>query len=592
MTDTSPTGGPDFHPGGAPHCDFLVSTKPTRAIRDFMVALGARVEALPGCELYAWGFDLGEQVFLGTGVLDGRFRVGPVALETDAAAARPVGTCCILTRSGGGIAIHPDLQGLYALYVGPDFITNRLHLAALLQRELDDAPAIAPFFNNQQIYWDQPTMFETGIAGVSLVAPFRSFVATIGGIETLTTDRFSYRELEPQDYWELVERGAEEICANVGATLDSGHTVVADITGGQDSRILLGALIALGRVDEVIFNTTETPNAYGKADMVVGSGLVREFGGSYDFEPDAAGFAEIGMDEAWELRRSRLFGSYHFVRPTFMAPGRRINAQPIIRIGGACGEIYRNAFSGMATRFPDQRPLSATQARRLFARTGWSAIPEPLFNDLAMANAISLCNLEGFTYSQKINTHHLTFRSRFHFANRSLLATNNFGFGPLFSPSLLQAVRGLPARERKTGRAMFDITRTLCERLPHFPYAKPFDRDYFDSPYHRPSNYDGQTLDLPDGLPLLDRQREKRLARAKAAPKVAWLRPQDRAAFIDTVIARTRQALRAGPDRFRFLGGPAMKRLLAEPDATHEVGRARMASKLQQAVDVIAICNA
>jgi hypothetical protein len=149
-------------------------------------------------------------------------------------------------------------------------------------------------------------------------------------------------------------------------------------------------------------------------------------------------------------------------------------------------------------------PVELAQAKQFFGRFGWEGIDKETFSEICLKNAISYCDLPGLLLAEKTNSHHLMFRSRFHFSHKALFHNNFFGFGPLFSPSLLKAVRGLPQEERISGRAMFDVTRTMCERLPHFPFAKPFDRKYFESRYHKPSRYDGTELELPDGLPLLE----------------------------------------------------------------------------------------
>ena len=589
MPDFPVSAAPAFHPSDAPHCDFLITAKLPPAARRRMVALGAHVETHGDSEIYTWGFRLDAPVFLGVGVVDGRFITGPAEIEVPDAATS-TGTCCILSRDGDGVSVRPDLQGLYALYAGAGFITNRLHLAALLTGRMDATSTVAPFFNNDLIFWDQATTWDSCVENVVLLAPFKAFRFSRGQVLAHDIAEFDFATvLEPAEYQALISQGAAEICANVEAVLNAGHLVRCDITGGQDSRILLGAIVALGRIRDVSFNTSETRNEAGKADLAIGSGLVKEFGGSYEFQPNAIGYQPFGLAEAWEIRRSKLFGCYHFVRPTLLAPGRYLHASPVVRIGGACGEIYRDAFPGITGGFDKDDPADVELATRFFEKLGGNVVDAGTAAALARDNAISLCDLPGVTLQDKKSSHHLMFRSRFHFSNRLLYPNNHLSFGPLFSPSLLRAVRGLPPAERRSGRAMFDITRTLCERLAWFPFARPVDRNDRQSPYHKPSRFDGAVLDLPDGLALLEAAR----AKSRAAPRhrfpVSRLQPAEKESFFRGVSASAMEILRAGPDQFRFLGGPGMARLLDQRFAGNEVGRWRMASKLQQVVDMVNI---
>jgi hypothetical protein len=321
MREHSFPTAPAFHPSDEPHCDFLITAKLSPDSRRKMIALGAAAETYKDCEIYSWGFQLKDSTFLGVGLADGRFVIGPAEID-DVEPIKVIGTCCVLSKGRDGVTIRPDFHGLYALYSGADFVTNRLHLAALLSGKMDEISTVAPLYNNNLIFWDQATTWDTCVDGVKLAPPFSEFKAYGGQVVRKDIARFDYGILEPDEYWDLVSKGASEIRDNVEAVLNSGYRILCDITGGQDSRILLGAIVSLGRIRDVSFHTKETKDQWGKADLAIGSGLVKEFGGTYEFESNTIGYKKISLTDAWELRRSRLFGSYHFVRPAVLAPGQ------------------------------------------------------------------------------------------------------------------------------------------------------------------------------------------------------------------------------------------------------------------------------
>jgi hypothetical protein len=385
-----------------------------------------------------------------------------------------------------------------------------------------------------------------------------------------------------------MDAATAEICANVAAILDSGLPVLCDLSGGQDSRILLGALIALDRVEEVAFNTNLTPNKFGELDLAIGSGLVKRFGGTYEFSNPVCGYTEFSFEEAWAIRRSQLFGTYHFVPPTFLAPGRFDREQSWVRMGGACGEIYRNAFPSFLSAAEGAETARAPRAEEIFGQRLWGGVPDELRDDVVREFAASFCALDGSSFQEKLNTHHLTYRSRFHFGSKLSLGgpSQNFSIGPLYSPSLLAAVRGLPDAERATGRAVFDITKSLCEPLPYYPHDKPKDPIDTGSPYHRSSPHDGSTLELPNGADLIEARVEPNSA---AIQRAAIKNPPSntQAEFFDGVLADAVDFFRGRDDWSRFLAGPALVSLVDDQFADNRVGRLRMASKLQFVKDLV-----
>lgn len=144
--------------------------------------------------------------------------------------------------------------------------------------------------------------------------------------KTATSD--IYATLTPGDYHSLIREGAAEIVSNVEAIIDGPLPVICDITGGQDSRVLLAALVATGRVRDVVFYTKSfserevrlraTGDAHEairrkRADVEIAAALVRRYNGSYYPKSAPSEFTKSPIDENLRFWRSHRFGSYHFM---------------------------------------------------------------------------------------------------------------------------------------------------------------------------------------------------------------------------------------------------------------------------------------
>ena len=505
----------DFVPYDGACGDFLITTKDSEELRAKFTALGAEVMVRNGHTVYTWNLPRGQHILSGTGIFDGKFAIGPAVL--DRFPEQPgVGMFNLLSFWSEKTTVRSDICAHHSLCYGAGIVTNRLHLAAIAVGRLDLRGAFANAAFNSVICHQLSTI-ATPVEGVNVL---------LGGEEVEITNTVTARQrdavfpgpptddkgnaqtLTPDEYHALVEKGAEEIIANVEAILDSGRPVMCDISGGRDSRIVLAAVVALGRMKDVVFNTKVTPNKLGDVDVAIATGLVKEFGGSYHPNPEPIGWDVSTPRERLLKRRSHLFGAYHFFPKAQLNTVHALGEVKGVRMLGGAGEIYRDVFQKFLQVTDRRQPYDrGTLRRHLMAREAWEDLPEIITSAMPLFTQ-TFDHLPGATLSQKVDSHYFFFRNSYHYGIKMPKIGNAEDINPGVSISLLKAARGLPPEVKATGRVVFDITRALCEKLAYVQYDKPWQVDFTQSDYHRPSQYDGQVLELPPAPELLQQRAE------------------------------------------------------------------------------------
>lgn len=524
----------EFSPHKGPHCDFFIIKRSldNELVRNDLVGLGAKPIEYVNHTVYWWGEVKGSSDVLltGFGVIDGSLMMGPKTLHF-----RPkkitVGACVVIDISEGDIRIHTDVGGMHSVYYNDGIVTNRLHLAKQVIKSVDWASAYTSMHSNS-MFSQQFSVTETPVSGVRLLPPgwcicFSNNVEICSTWESAGSD---YSPLSPDEYQKLISDAAQEIVNNVTAIVDAGFHVVCDVTGGKDSRILLAAVVAADRVSEVSFNTkysessalanatVDAKSAIQKKvlDRDIATGLVRRYGGvfSRDFSP--IDFYQETTEERLNSRRSQLFGSYHFVQLAQLNGITPIFNKPVVRMMGGCGETYRDYYQPSFLPNGDMA-YDGKNIINLIEEKSNHALKDFYFENSKNKFIETFNSLPGYTVGDKLDSHYLRFRNRFHFGANLSRNSLSFNISPIFSPYLIKATRGLPSEEKSTGRVLFDVTKELCEELPYIHYDKPFEFNFRDSVYHKRSPLDGAQISVAPAPELLQGIIKKpRVSRPKA----------------------------------------------------------------------------
>ncbi|MDD7384430.1 MAG: hypothetical protein SPI12_03435 [Actinomycetaceae bacterium] len=478
-----------FVPQDVPQADFVIVRTTTPAIDDLLTDLGAYRVTKENYTLYSWYPVGADTLFFGAGVVDGRFYVGPTTL-----AQQPshfgAGTYTVIGLGDSVATIQPDIFGMNMLFYSDSLVTNRLHLAALILRSIDVNNAISVFYGQTGFSFNF-NMLTTPVKGVQ-VLPTHSRITVGGNGVVVSTHVQDFSVLEPDEYWELIHAGAEDVAQNVSAVVNSGYPVLADISGGRDSRIIFGALVSQGLQHRVIFNTiAQATSPMLALDLRIGSGLVARYGGSYEGMPRIVGFSHNSVAQNIERRRSHIFGSYHWITPADFRPVSGIFKTPVVRMLGGGGEMYRTNWGVIEFSKADpELPASAEHIAQALRQPRGRFVSDEMVNRFFPDLLHTFEVLPGQKLGDKIESHYVNLRSRLHFAARPILPENSVSISLATSPYLLRAFRGLPAAEQRSGRVIYDVLSVFDPQLPLLEFEVPYTKAVFDSRYHRGSTID------------------------------------------------------------------------------------------------------
>lgn len=210
--------------------------------------------------------------------------------------------------------------------------TSALILAQLGDAGLDETGLAVQSLLGWQL--GQRTLF----SGVSKLAPGVVATASRGGVELTEAQQLDYPEMELSD---AVETAAALLRESLAALLDDHPDAVLQLTGGQDSRILLSA-VPVARRRGLRAMTLGVP---GSGDVEVAGRIASRYGLDHSVH-GLTSLRSIAPSEAWELVRAasvRLDGMSDPVALAALAVGESSFEQGV-RISGLGGEVGRGFY--------------------------------------------------------------------------------------------------------------------------------------------------------------------------------------------------------------------------------------------------------
>jgi hypothetical protein len=482
---------PPFAPIAPPHADFAVvwSRAGFGWVRDTFAppclstfhhaSCGQHVRAYTTSREISRLWSSGRCFFVGIGVSGGRWIEGPTILKGAFNEGAVNGQFAFIRARGFSLQVGTDSFGMVPLfYFRSDdlaIVSNRFHIICLILAERGllrlDRTAFDAMFVTENAFCYQPPTFRTPAAGVRIAKQTDLFEFHPGGMRVISADSPDPPDiLSPSEYRDLIAAGAAEVLANVEAAISaSGASYVrAAITAGRDTRAILAAILASGKIKDVSFHTLERGR-----DVEIGSGLVKRFGGSY--APRGSNNLIPGtFANAVALRRSRYLGLYHHV--VFRSAKAAILDGKSLSFQGGCGELYRSFYQqgSWKSEYMQQLAQHGAIVEMLTRGMAWRKLLTPQrFAAAVEAIADTFDKLAPGTIDHKLNEHYRAFRNRVHFGLSYMgFLPNNVSWTPLISPSLLRAAQGLPFEERDSGRVSFDLTKFLHEELAYLTRSR------------------------------------------------------------------------------------------------------------------------
>ncbi len=351
-------------------------------------------------------------------------------------------------------------------------ISNRNHLIAkaMLHHGIARRPnleTIATILSSSHLFFVPPYRAASVLEGLELCpADCNVAIGRDGRLEIIRKrelDNLATGTATPSSgrYRDLIAAAAREIRANVRAVVNSGAFSyrILDLTGGKDSRLVFGTVVAEGLLARCAVRSNALPSP---ADRDTGAAIAARFGARFD---DAAVLPRYSKSTAFALGfwRSMIAGNRHEIGannwPTLWQLGGAV------RLGGGCAEICRDFWrsEGLLDRFGTRERFDRI-CRPALSQTKRNAAFESVWRVLR--------SMPGDTTGARIRTHYRLFRSRFHFGLPAFNAWYGYvPFAPIQSPALLNASRLLDDDSRAQGRVIHDVTELIMPELNRIPFG-------------------------------------------------------------------------------------------------------------------------
>lgn len=571
-----------FIPYSDSRVDFLITTQNNEYIRNTLMGLGASEIKKSGYTAYIWDSHLGDRFLVGLGVLDSKFYLGPRRINFSPSNFG-VGNYVFVDLSSHAALVQPDPFGMGMVYASNEFISNRLHLLALIINKVNAPVSLSSTYNNGGFSFSLNT-FDTPIKGVKILPAGATAKIANGRVQIEQTYlKSDFQERTPVEYWSLIKKGAQEIIDNVTAILDSGFPVVADLSGGRDSRVVFGALVASGRIKDVVFNTISNPNSPGLiADLNIASGLVKYYGGSYHNRPVPIGYSVYTPEQNILKRRSQVFGTYHWITPADVKPICSLSKTLAIRMLGGGGELYREYWRPMLFNTADSSVVSSSDyLSKLLYEFKDKRFGNEFFPHYIDSLLETFQHLPGEKVGHKLDSHYLNFRNRFHFGQKQSIPESMCILNVATTPSLLEASRSLPLNEQITGRVLFDVIRCFDDKLAYFEFDSPTNEQIFRSRYHLP-RMSNDMIKISPAPEIVQNIKDVRgFQRAVMPPGIDY----DFDALLDKEIDRSVQILQESQTEFSLLVNDELHNLIQWAKEHSPRNRSALASKLRAFAD-------
>lgn len=273
---------------------------------------------------------------------------------------------------------------------------------------------------------------------------------------------------EPMSYYEAIARIRGDILDSVEAIATAPTSErLSHLTGGFDSRLVLGALLETGHAKKFDFFCSGPPEA---VDRQVADGLARTFGLR---RTQVAGLSPtvVGSPPEQQLALLRYTAGLSNVGPTGLESHR-----DTIAAGGGYGELFRSfythAITGSGTDpWSDGRGL-ATAMLGSSPDDGGVLTPEA-FSEIGRRLTGALEDIASLPIPHDFvgDVYYSDIRNRYHMGSTTLYWSRvGMRVNPLYSVYALAGARELPGIARRANVLGFDILESFGHHLSQYPF--------------------------------------------------------------------------------------------------------------------------
>lgn len=377
------------------------------------------------------------------------------------------------------VVFFNDVYGMGAHYhyssEGYAVVTNRSYLAAYLlsfikkpvlnRRYLASSALSNVFFSGQSFSGDMP------LDGLVKVGMFSKIELSGGCVKVVKcTPQF----LGDESYFDLLKKASRDIEKKLLSLARPGRKVIFDLTGGYDSRAAICPF--LGDKQKVPFYV-RTSGSPGDRDVLVSNLISAKFGLQYEQTSDVS--FSISFHDSLYSYRGFFLGEYGgLALPRHSSLGSSKN----VRVGGSCGEIYRDFWGGIlqVDKLSKVNSLRDLLLQVIEKEGAFPILKKFNFYDEIVSCINDVCNeRDGWYLYADLNDHYLEYRNRVHFGSRMFSTFHDAPYVfPLLSKEIWAASKKLKESDRWSGKVLGDF---VSSSAPSELLEIPYEADVFKS---------------------------------------------------------------------------------------------------------------
>lgn len=359
-----------------------------------------------------------------------------------------VGYFCIFSGKGKNYEIDNDFFGTYPLYryTGEqyDVVSNSYHLLILIIKGLGieltlDPKTIIPYFvTGQRMLFEQLASHSTFIKEIKKVPIHSKCIVDLEKGIILQNNLIGKMlkknmTFSPIKYDFLIRKTAKEIIKNIQIIDEDKrvNTIVEDVSGGKDSRVVLGALLDSHARKQIYVFSKDVKEKQDKSAFIPLNNLHQ-----YQYDTEIENYKETSIAEKLLERRSICLGTFF----SLAFPGNLNSSEKEkvkrIRFTGAGGDMLLCPYFPMSFDNISYESLDAL-AETLAINYNNGISDFTIMKDY-IVNIIKdgISETYGKTLYDKFNNYYLYFRNVYHFGPEVMLSAFELGeekWTPLYS---------------------------------------------------------------------------------------------------------------------------------------------------------------
>jgi hypothetical protein len=268
------------------------------------------------------------------------------------------------------------------------------------------------------------------------------------------------------EFYELIEQGINDVKSNIKAVANHAQfkKVIVNLTGGRDSRCILAASLATIPRELFTVHTIDIGQ-----DLPIATTIADKYDLAY-YNDTSINFSPRSAEQELEAKLSYFGALYIGSNPEGRAFINTSKTSKVKLIGGG-GELYKTNYYNIY--FSDQPKSGSVKHFISQFMTESGILKKSCVKNTTDLLEEVLTSMIGDTIQEKLETHYLFYRNRFHFGMSSLNWDSETGTcQPFMSRNLFSASWKLSIKDRASSTIHNEVINRLYADLNSFPYEK------------------------------------------------------------------------------------------------------------------------